>query len=241
MIDLHGLFVPLATPFTDDGAALGEVRLARLVRHLVGRGVEGLVIATETGEVATLSVAERKAALEITLRESQGAVPLIVNVTANGTAAAADLAQHAQRHGARGVVVAPPPWLFLTPAELEGHFRTIGSLAGLPMVILDAEGRLGREARERLAHRGRIAFGVGGAEPLRAEAFEAESLRVSPAAIAPSERVAEWMDQVREHGSAKCVKAFYEAQGIEVGRPRSPLVALEGESFRRIEALLDAS
>ena len=64
MLELAGRFVPLVTPFTDDGSTLSEVRLARLVRFYLDRSVEGLALATETGEFGTLSQDERKQLLE---------------------------------------------------------------------------------------------------------------------------------------------------------------------------------
>src|SRR5690348_16428840 len=98
MVNLAGTFVPLVTPFTDDGATLSEVRIARLVRHFAGQGVAGFVVCTDTGEFTTLSFAERKSMLETTLRESQGALPVLTNVSTLSTSASLDLTQHAARH-----------------------------------------------------------------------------------------------------------------------------------------------
>jgi 4-hydroxy-tetrahydrodipicolinate synthase len=49
---LHGLWLPLVTPFRD--GALDEPSLRRLVRHYNSLPLDGLVLAATTGESLTL-------------------------------------------------------------------------------------------------------------------------------------------------------------------------------------------
>ena len=49
---LHGLWLPLVTPFRD--GALDEASLRRLVRHYAALPIDGLVLAATTGESLTL-------------------------------------------------------------------------------------------------------------------------------------------------------------------------------------------
>src|SRR5689334_12427820 len=98
---LRGSFAPLVTPFTDEGSSISEIRIARLIRALREKGVEGFALATETGEFSSLTLAERKNLVEIAMRETQQSMPLIVHVTASATSSVLDLAQHAERHGAK--------------------------------------------------------------------------------------------------------------------------------------------
>ena len=58
VVDLPKLLVPLVTPFTDDASSVSEVRLARLVKHLGGQGVEGFVINSDVGEFTAMSFGE---------------------------------------------------------------------------------------------------------------------------------------------------------------------------------------
>src|SRR5438477_12684261 len=107
MLGLAGLFAPLATPFTDGGETVSEVRLARLVRHLLAQGIAGLACCTETGEFITVNTSERKQVLEIVIREAHG-TPVLAHCTRLGTSQTLDLCQHAARHGAKAAVVMPP-------------------------------------------------------------------------------------------------------------------------------------
>src|SRR5262245_29997013 len=124
MEGLHGLFAPIVTPFTDDGATVSEVRLARLIQHLLGKDISGLVTCTETGEFLSLSSSERKSMLELTLRESQGK-PVLTHVSTMSTSSSLDLAQHAGRHGARAAILMPPYYGKYSDAEMLKYFEVV--------------------------------------------------------------------------------------------------------------------
>jgi 4-hydroxy-tetrahydrodipicolinate synthase len=61
---LRGLYVPLITPFTAEGA-LAPGALEELAHAVIGAGAAGLVALGTTGEPATLTAAERRAVLDI--------------------------------------------------------------------------------------------------------------------------------------------------------------------------------
>ena len=136
MLGLSGLFAPVSTPFTDDGETVSEIRLARLVRHLLAHGISGLVCCTETGEFITVNTSERKQVLEIVLREARS-VPVLAHCTRLGTAQTIDLCQHAARHGARAAVVMPPYFGTYADQEIEQHLRRIVQHANLPVIVVD--------------------------------------------------------------------------------------------------------
>ena len=64
---LRGLFVPLVTPFTDDGE-LATDALEKLAHGVIDAGAAGIVALGTTGEHATLTVTERHAVLDIAAR-----------------------------------------------------------------------------------------------------------------------------------------------------------------------------
>ena len=94
MIDLTGLAVALATPFTPtDTVDLPAFR--RLVRHCVQGGVDTLVVLGSTGEAATLLDAERDVLIAATLEEAQGR-NVVVGTGSNATRQAAAWTARAQ-------------------------------------------------------------------------------------------------------------------------------------------------
>ena len=64
---LRGLFVPLITPFTEDGELAADA-LEKLACAVLDAGAAGIVALGTTGEHATLTVAERHAVLDIAAR-----------------------------------------------------------------------------------------------------------------------------------------------------------------------------
>ena len=124
MAPFDKVIVPLVTPFTDNGSAISEVRLAREVRFHIDRGAAGFLVCGEIGDFASLTASERKTVLEWTMRDVHG-LPVYVNATAQTTASAVDLCQHAARHGARGAVVAAPPTGIVHAHELRSHFSAV--------------------------------------------------------------------------------------------------------------------
>ena len=64
---LRGLYVPLITPFTDEGGVALDA-LERLARDVIDSGAAGLVALGTTGEPATLTADERRAVLDTCAR-----------------------------------------------------------------------------------------------------------------------------------------------------------------------------
>lgn len=252
-----GRYAPVVTPFTDDGSTLSEIRLARQVRHLVAAGIDGLVLNGDAGEFTNLSSGERKAVLEIVLREAQGRVPVLVNVTRLGTLPTMDLAQHAARHGARAAILTPPYYGRYTANELEGHFRAVAHHGGLATIVVDPQGLLGPEMRERLATSGHMVFAdslagtewePAGFDPHRSDAFQLSDLTVSPLfTLCGGELRAGEADMTKLapvnalYATPTVLKAGLALLGVDVGSPRPPLLALPTEPERRVAAALGQS
>src|SRR5215469_16522642 len=88
-LSLHGLYVPLITPFTDKGE-LAPDALEKLAHAVIDGGAAGLVALGTTGEPATLSTAERHAVLDIAARVCrERGVALLAGAGSNDTAASA--------------------------------------------------------------------------------------------------------------------------------------------------------
>ena len=141
-LDLSGLSVALATPFTP----AGDVDLPafrKLVRHVVAGGVDVLVPLGSTGEAATLLDSERDALVEACLAEAGGR-PVVVGTGHNATRQAAVWTRRAQALGAAGALVVTPYYNKPTPSGLVAHFAAVAEAApGLPLVVYNVPGRTG--------------------------------------------------------------------------------------------------
>jgi dihydrodipicolinate synthase/N-acetylneuraminate lyase len=234
MVDGGNGWTALVTPFTDDGGSLSEVRLARVVRHVVSRGTSGLVVCSDTGEFATLSPGERKAVLEIVLRESQASLPVIAHVSSLGTATCIDLAQHAARHGARAAVMMPPYYGQWTPAEVEGHIRSVATYANLPLIVVDPLLVLTAASREALSTLPRLAIAGAGS---RSDRFEWQGHRISPeCGIFPADSsILQFLERLNPAGA---IKTALHLQGVDAGPTRPPVRGLASEDERLLARLL---
>jgi 4-hydroxy-tetrahydrodipicolinate synthase len=141
-LDLSGLSVALATPFTP----AGEVDLPafrKLVRHVVAGGVDVLVPLGSTGEAATILDSERDALVDACLEEGGGR-PVVVGTGHNATRHAAMWTRRAQGMGAAGALVVTPYYNKPTPSGLVAHFAAVAEAApGFPIVAYNVPGRTG--------------------------------------------------------------------------------------------------
>ena len=222
MANVTGTFIPLATPFTDDGRALSEVRMVRQIRYWNERGAPGFYLSGETGEFLTVVTSERKTILEVTHRECQGAVPILVNVSSVSTALSLDLAQHAGRHGATAVFVTPPYFGRYTVSEHINHLRAVVGLAGLPVVIADLFGALKEGVGNAFATLPQVEFATGTAfDEWKSEGASVHAI-TALAELFPEADRALLGAAYLAHGPAVLVKAAFERMEIDLGSPRSP-------------------
>ncbi len=141
-LDLSGLAVALATPFTP----AGEVDLPafrKLVRHVVAGGVDTLVPLGTTGEASTLLDAERDAIIAACLEESSGR-RVIVGTGHNATRQTAAMTKRAQALGAAGALVVTPYYNKPNPDGLVAHYAAVAEAApGFPLIAYNVPGRTG--------------------------------------------------------------------------------------------------
>lgn len=106
------IFPATCLPLNDD-YSVNEGELRRYVRWLAGIDqIRGLVCNGHTGEITSLSPAERRRVTQVIASEVSGDVLVISGVSAEGTLEAIEHAQAAQDAGADGILLMPPHnWL----------------------------------------------------------------------------------------------------------------------------------
>jgi 4-hydroxy-tetrahydrodipicolinate synthase len=131
---LHGVLPALITPFTDDGDAIDTHALAAIVDRLVGAGVGGLVPGGSTGEFTTLTNAERRRLVEVTVEAAGGRVPVVAGTGALSTRETVELSVHAERAGAAAVMVVPPFYDAPSWPELLAHYTAVAEAIDIPIM-----------------------------------------------------------------------------------------------------------
>jgi 4-hydroxy-tetrahydrodipicolinate synthase len=130
----HGVLPALITPFTDDGSAIDTGALGGIVDRLVDAGVGGVVPGGSTGEFTTLSGAERRRLLEVTVAAAAGRVPVVAGTGALSTRETVELSVHAEQAGAAAVMVVPPFYDALSWREILAHYTAVAEAIDIPIM-----------------------------------------------------------------------------------------------------------
>ncbi len=82
-----------------------------------------------------LSHAEHRQVVEICVAEAKGRVPVIAGAGSNNTDEAIDLAVHAEKAGADGLLVVTPYYNKPSQEGMYRHFKAINDAVGIPIII----------------------------------------------------------------------------------------------------------
>lgn len=257
-MEIPRLIVPLITPYTDDGSTISEIRLARLMRHFRDQGFDGVIVASDAGEGASLSLAERKKLLEWVIRDAAD-MAVYINATAQTTAIAIDLCQDAAESGAVGAIICPPPSGHLTQEEAVNYLTVMRRHANLACGFIDPTGHLSEQtasvetaglkppgslAEHNLEHLAVTAHGSS------CECWTPSGM-IHPAAMfgmsAANNILSKWeifkpvvQGLLKLAGPARVGKYVMELQGLESGPLRGPFMPLNPAGREIVDHILKA-
>jgi 4-hydroxy-tetrahydrodipicolinate synthase len=137
-----GCGTALVTPFRQD-QSLDEGTLRRLVRRQIDAGINFLVPCGTTGESPTLSQAEQKRVVEITVEEARGRAPVLAGAGGYNTAEVIERALEFKSIGADGILSVTPYYNKPSQEGLYQHYKAIASAVALPIVLYNVPGRTG--------------------------------------------------------------------------------------------------
>lgn len=135
----EGAITALVTPMHN--GQVDEQGLVDLIEFQIKSGIHGLVPCGTTGESATLSFAEHKRVIELTVQTVAGRVPVIAGTGANSTSEAIELTESAKKSGADAVLSVVPYYNKPSQEGLFRHFSAILDAVDIPMVLYNVPGR----------------------------------------------------------------------------------------------------
>ena len=136
---IEGIVPPVVTPLNRYGA-LDSSALVRHHEYLLNSGVAALFVLGTTGEGPALPRRIKEEMIARTVENCAGRVPVLAGISADGLEDYLELAAFAARHGASGVVAAPPCYLPLEAAELVEFYRILTLEQGLPVYVYNMPG-----------------------------------------------------------------------------------------------------
>lgn len=139
MTPFRGAFVAIVTPFID--GQLDEQGLKDLIEFQISNGTHGIVPCGTTGESATLSHAEHRRVVELTIKTVNGRVPVLAGTGSNSTSETIELTRHAKEAGATGALVITPYYNKPSQEGLYQHFKTVAEAVDLPLILYNVPSR----------------------------------------------------------------------------------------------------
>jgi 4-hydroxy-tetrahydrodipicolinate synthase len=131
---MQGVHAAITTPF-DAQLQVDEPALTREVCRLIDEGIHGIVANGTVGEAGSLSQAERRSTVEITVAAAAGRVPVCAGISAGTAAQAVAYARDAEQAGAEGLMCLPPLLYRADRRELREFFATVAGASELPIMI----------------------------------------------------------------------------------------------------------
>lgn len=137
----QGSYVALITPMTPTGQIDFNALRSLLQWHLES-GTDGLCILGTTGEAAVMTMAERKAVLDVAVEEVKGKIPILVGTGTINPEHVKEQTLQAIDCGCDASLVVTPYYVKPPQRALVKHMETMADL-GLPVCIYNVPGRTG--------------------------------------------------------------------------------------------------
>lgn len=142
MFNPHGVVPPLITPI-DEKENLDEQALRNLIEYVIAGGVHGVFVLGSTGEFYGLDFEEKQRAVEVTVDQVKGRVPVYAGASAITTRDCIRLAKMAKQVGADALTVLTPMFISPNEDELYRHFRAIAESEDIPVLLYNNPDRTG--------------------------------------------------------------------------------------------------
>ncbi len=136
---LQGTYTAMVTPFR--GGELDEERLAANVAFQIEHGITGVVPVGTTGESPTLTHAEHRRVIEVSIDAAAGRCQVIAGTGSNATAEALELTRHAAAVGADCALMVNPYYNKPSQEGLYRHFMTVADAVDISICLYNIPGR----------------------------------------------------------------------------------------------------
>ena len=133
---LHGLWLPLVTPFRND--RLDETSLRRLTRHYAGEAVDGFILGATSGEGMTLRDAELERLVAIVHDEmaaGRRTIPICLGLSGADTSRLKERLDETADWPIDGYLIASPYYVRPSQRGLLAHFEALADHAAWPLAL----------------------------------------------------------------------------------------------------------
>ena len=140
-IIFKGCGTAIITPFTNDGINFDEFE--KLINFQINNGADSIIVCGTTGESSTMTLEEKKSAIEFANKIADKRVPIIAGTGSNCTKSAIELTRFAADVGCDACLVVTPYYNKTTQAGLIAHYTAIANSTNLPIIMYNVPSRTG--------------------------------------------------------------------------------------------------
>lgn len=133
-ISWKGVFPALTTKFTSDDK-LDFPLFEKNLNAQLDAGVDGIILGGTLGEASVLSNDEKFALVKFAAEKTNGKVPVVMNIAEGSTREAVKLADEAQKHGAKGLMMLPPMRYKSDHRETVAYYKAVANSTDLPIMV----------------------------------------------------------------------------------------------------------
>lgn len=136
-----GCGTAIVTPFNEKGVDFDEFK--KLIEFQIQEGIDAIIVCGTTGESSTMTLEERKQAIEFAVRTAHHRVPIIAGTGGNCTQSVIDFTKWAESIGVDGALIVTPYYNKTTQAGLIAHYTAIANSTALPIILYSVPSRTG--------------------------------------------------------------------------------------------------
>jgi 4-hydroxy-tetrahydrodipicolinate synthase len=138
-MSVGGIITAMVTPFDGDGR-VDEDATARLIKHLLANGSDGVVMSSTTGESSTLDDDEKLRLFGLA-REVAGDATVVANTGSNDTRHSVELTERATELGVDAILAVTPYYNKPNRRGIVAHFHAIAAATNLPVIVYNIPSR----------------------------------------------------------------------------------------------------
>jgi len=138
---ITGSFVATVTPFNENGS-VDYSALHFLIERLIHHNASAVLVLGSTGEPSLLTPEEKKRIIVETARRKNSKAKYFYGCTGNTTQQVIDNVKFAKENGADGAVVAAPPYICGSEADIEAMYEEVADSVELPLGIYNNPPRI---------------------------------------------------------------------------------------------------
>lgn len=141
---IQGVYTPIITIMKEDGT-IDMVNMEKHINHLCEAGINGILFFGSLGEFYAVSMAEKKAVIDLAVKTVNHRAQVIIGVGGTSLPEVLELAEYAEKAGADALNIVSPYYFGPTEQGAVEYFGKIATKVSLPIQLYNFPARVGAD------------------------------------------------------------------------------------------------